>query len=213
LTGQLVSARAALQLLRDRAQAARSDPKHWPEYAEYDCFACHRDIGSPELSRNGFSGDQTIDTVAWGTWYFSMTPEIGRLSPSSEANAFATALARLRAAMIVTEPDPEPVAGEVSATSDALDRWLRVMTAETRASDIGNLKRWVDSLKPGVSRVDEATQLYLALTPLRMALKNLDPGWDDGPVKAEQEALMSRLRSSQDFTPGPPNPKLPPAAR
>jgi hypothetical protein len=42
LLGQVVSAKAALDLLKYRA-----DPEHgkpWPEFAEYGCFACHHNL-------------------------------------------------------------------------------------------------------------------------------------------------------------------------
>src|SRR5262249_35051891 len=42
--GQVVSAQAALALLKHRASTTRSP---WPEFAEYECFACHHDLREP----------------------------------------------------------------------------------------------------------------------------------------------------------------------
>jgi hypothetical protein len=42
--GQVAVARSTLALLESRAQRAAAGDKHtpWPEFAEYDCFACHQ---------------------------------------------------------------------------------------------------------------------------------------------------------------------------
>src|SRR5262249_7174292 len=42
--GQVVSAQAAVKVLQHRAAAA---DKPWPEFAEYDCFACHHSLSAP----------------------------------------------------------------------------------------------------------------------------------------------------------------------
>src|SRR5262249_44082077 len=41
LVGEVVSAHAALELLAHRAEKTA---KPWPEFAEYDCFACHHNL-------------------------------------------------------------------------------------------------------------------------------------------------------------------------
>jgi hypothetical protein len=43
LVGQLLTAHASLELLADRAGAAKKD---WPQYAENDCATCHHDLQS-----------------------------------------------------------------------------------------------------------------------------------------------------------------------
>src|SRR5207247_8943586 len=81
LIGQLVSARAALRLLEARAVAAaqaekqlKEDPRAevklaWPEFAEYDCFACHHGLQPPPRWRQlrGFPG-RRAGALPWGTW-------------------------------------------------------------------------------------------------------------------------------------------------
>ncbi len=63
--GQVVSARAALRLLDQRA----SQPdKVWPEFAEYDCLACHHRLQEPS-KRPASKG-----VAPWSDWYYSLLP-------------------------------------------------------------------------------------------------------------------------------------------
>jgi hypothetical protein len=42
--GQIGTGRCAVDLLRQRAEGAEKSKAPWPEFAEYDCYACHRNI-------------------------------------------------------------------------------------------------------------------------------------------------------------------------
>jgi hypothetical protein len=46
---------------------------------------------------------------------------------------------------------------------------------------------------------DDAAQRYLALQPLRLSLKSLDPRWDDGPLKVELDRSYDLLRFPRGF--------------
>jgi hypothetical protein len=67
VVGQLVTAQASLELLADRAGAAR---KVWPEFAHHDCVACHHELRSPSgyPQRAGKPG-----AVPWSAWDLGMT--------------------------------------------------------------------------------------------------------------------------------------------
>jgi hypothetical protein len=71
--GQIVSAKAALQLLIDRADPKNGKP--WPEFAEYDCFACHHNLESPSW-RVGLHSARRPGELDWGDWYFTMLPQV-----------------------------------------------------------------------------------------------------------------------------------------
>ncbi len=75
--GQLVAADQALSQLSARAQRAtqtrhkgNSSLAHWPEYSEYDCFACHHDLNAAlgPSRQHRSTGD-----LRWGNWYFSLS--------------------------------------------------------------------------------------------------------------------------------------------
>ncbi len=74
--GQVVSAQAALRLLADRAG---DEKRPWPEFAEYDCSACHHDLEAPSWRQDrGYEG-RSPGSLPWGGWYAAMPR---RLDPS-----------------------------------------------------------------------------------------------------------------------------------
>lgn len=75
-TGQLVSADQTLSQLAARAKRAENriaskSPSAWPEYAEYDCFACHHDLNSSRVRTPPAS---RIADLRWGNWYLALAP-------------------------------------------------------------------------------------------------------------------------------------------
>jgi hypothetical protein len=70
--GQAITAQAALKLLAHRAGKESST---WPEFAEYDCFACHHNLQGKSQLRNR---KRPAGSYPWGTWYFSMPRLLAR---------------------------------------------------------------------------------------------------------------------------------------
>lgn len=74
LSGQIVGARTLVRQTRFRAEQAKARvaQRAWPELTEFDCFACHRDLGRtpdvPEFVQN-------VDPAALGraTWHGDST--------------------------------------------------------------------------------------------------------------------------------------------
>lgn len=100
--GQTASAVAALELL-----AFRADPKHdrpWPEFAEYDCFACHHDLkAKSERQKLGY-GDRVPGTLPWNDWYYV------RILPWLQPDQSAPPLQLLSREMSRPYPEREKVA-------------------------------------------------------------------------------------------------------
>ena len=87
--GQIVSAKAALNLLADRTEESNHRP--WPEFAEYDCSACHHDLSEGKWRRDrGYDG-RTPGSLPWGGWYAAM-PRWLDPSLDGDFNNLATAM-------------------------------------------------------------------------------------------------------------------------
>jgi hypothetical protein len=96
--GQVASAEAALALLHARA-ASESAP--WPEFSEYDCFACHHELRDPSWRQaRGFP--YGAGAYPWGTWYFS------RLSEAVPAGGASTELEPILNALAAEMRRPFP---------------------------------------------------------------------------------------------------------
>ena len=67
--GQQASAKAALALVESRAARAAAKDKHtpWPEFSEYDCFACHQRLRTPPQANVALRADRP-GIPGWQPW-------------------------------------------------------------------------------------------------------------------------------------------------
>lgn len=175
--GQLVSARAALELLKARADGAANGTKPWPEFAEYECFACHKDLQVNSPRQKAGYGDRKAGSLPWGNWYLSPTNPLlgeGGQKPSE-------ALTKLRSRLQSASPDAREVGLAAAALAREVDD-LRTEASAAPARSAGAVREKMDRLaRFGEGRIkgmswDEATQLYLALAALENALTDMVPG-------------------------------------
>lgn len=66
LSGQLASGDAALSLLVDRVQSQRV----WPEFSEFDCYACHHDLDQPSWRQNRTTPQ--LGKLRLSRWYYDL---------------------------------------------------------------------------------------------------------------------------------------------
>ncbi|MCI0460790.1 MAG: cytochrome c family protein [Gemmataceae bacterium] len=192
--GQAVSACAALDLLAHRADEAARDPRGhqpWPEFSEYDCFACHHNLpASWRWSKQHYSGRKP-GAFPWGTWYFALPPRLdsdkqGELTPSLDA------LEKLMSR-------PSPPAQEVARQARTAFEQMRNLQQRVGAEfDQAQLRRLLGGLGQNggkgldalTTTWDGAEQLYLAAH----ALGELPP-----------DAAVHKARA---FAPGEDSPRL-----
>ncbi len=190
VVGQVASAKSALELLEGRAGRAAADGgKKWPEFTEYGCYACHKDLGVSDLKHPAARWKLADDkrrpgTLPWGTWYFSPFVDAGPLSDLKE-------LKDLRDQMQLPAPDAATVAGLAKKAAarlgddvlNKLDGW-----PASKGEPIAAAQLYQTLLAKGEAGArgmewDDAAQLYIALVSLypqlpadparKEALKNL----------------------------------------
>ena len=176
--GQAASSRAALGLLRHRAA---TESKPWPEFAEFDCFACHHDLADQAWRREPRRVAGRLGVPAWGTWYFAL----GNVLMSQNDSASLAELRRLMESHTSDRRDVEKAASRLARAFDPgaesqTVEWAKALDAKAGA-DLGALG-W-----------DGAAQLYLGL-----ASQAPDAGRD---------GLLRRLRDLLEFPPGYDSPR------
>jgi hypothetical protein len=156
--GQLGAAQAALKLLEYRTH----DEKRWPEFAEYDCYACHHSLHEPSArQQHGYEGRRP-GSFPWGTWYFAMPRALATPAAGGEARKLLDELAQV---MQGPYPDRKQVEKQAGQTGTQFEQWLQKVN-ESGDSSAKLLKALTMDPKLAEASWDSATQLYLALFSL-----------------------------------------------
>ncbi|MBI1916944.1 MAG: hypothetical protein HYS12_19725 [Planctomycetes bacterium] len=213
LLGQLTAAKASLELLESRAaNANKSIDKPWPEFSEYACYACHKNLellDSREVERQTAKyKTRPVGAPAYGTWYLSLVTPLSKKLGGETASALPGDLAKLRGIMEKPAPNAQAAAREAGAAARRLDQ-LIARVAKEPALDPKQLRGYIELFaQDGADRAkgmdwDDATQVYLSLAAFQTALS--DSGKADPGVKNDLLAIKKRLRSA--FPPGVDSPQ------
>jgi hypothetical protein len=189
LLGQVVSAKAAIDLLQHRAEPKHDKP--WPEFAEYSCFGCHHDLQDQKWRRKPGAAVQS-----WGTWYFSLLPDVnGEISSArpGDRNPFD----RLTATIGGNSPDTRRVLAEAKNASAVLERWADALQHQTW--DEKALTKLLavlvkDDRLRDEPEWDRAAQRYLGIAAVYNALDVMDSKYrKDADLKAAILCLPDTL--------------------
>jgi hypothetical protein len=166
--GQAFVARANLALLGWRAKQAGRGAGPWPEFANYDCFACHANFGIPSWRREGgYYAHGIPGRLPPNRWPSAMLPVLAKLDPTG--NKLLDDYVALEKTMMLPYPDPQRIAAEVGAAlPHAADLVKAMENVKYDRPAIVSLRASVMVLATHakVLRWDEAEQLALALGAL-----------------------------------------------
>jgi hypothetical protein len=200
LIGQVASAQSALDLLAYRAAEAakKGSVKPWPEFAEYNCAACHHGLKEPKAPQPRGFGKGEVGSLVWGTWYYPLLPSLAERTRPGGSKAVEVALETLGSKMRVRLPAQGEVATRAQQAADLLGRWLDRL--KVRKAD---RKLWASLLRglAGEERLvedswDSATQVYLGLAALYNGLGDLDRANRQPRLKEALEALRRQLEGA-----------------
>ena len=197
LSGQVAAAQTALELLAGRAKAAATGKAPWPEFAEYECSACHHDLDEPSWPQKRGYGSRRPGSLPWGTWYFIMVKGLPGMEQGS-GKAIVEQLDVLEKLMNEPYPDANKVANAAGLAAAALGKWWAsdgmkgLKTQELERI----IKEWTKAGQ-NTERLDRdaATQLYLALVALNETAKN-------AKVRDSLKSVIQRLDTRpRDYEP------------
>lgn len=198
--GQVGTARAAIDLLRVRAERAQNPEAEtpWPEFSEHECFACHQDleIKSAELLKEKYA-HRRPGSMPWQIWY---TASLEKFANADGVDL--SSLNKLRELMETSAPDAEAVAQQSKKTLATLDNWLlrlnsrKVMTASEMRHYAHSILANSES-RGDVMSWDEATQTYLSVAALSHGLRDLgDPQLNRLELESALKPLRKKLQSA-----------------
>ncbi|MCH8044173.1 MAG: hypothetical protein IID44_10700 [Planctomycetes bacterium] len=200
--GQLAASEASLHLLETRAAAAeeRRAGSSLAELAEYNCYACHHDLGTPSWRQQRGYTNRRPGAMPWSNWAHAM-PRL--LAEHAKTDEFTTLLNDLQNTM---ESGPAPNAAKVRQQAAAARLALcRLMNATERTGiDPTRLQQSLAGLAAPnrrsavVADWDTATQFYLALVAADVSYRD-DRGGDPDPQDAAITARLLELRERLRF--------------
>jgi hypothetical protein len=231
IEGQFSSARASLEVLESRAKAAAADKPianaAWPEFAEYDCFACHHALNSPSWRQSLTAGAQHQAGVPrWGSWYYDGLQALDRSSPlpgsersqlldrlNSIGDVLQTLIAGNRKRPATDAEQPSAVAKDIAAkVPDALAKleacrqaWLSpqdsaagmAKTAELRSALLKSLWNQYQQHEP--ASWDECVQYYLALVAIDRSAATAAPKNSAAKAGGPAAGVLNQIRNKLSF--------------
>lgn len=172
--GQIDGSRAALQLLQDRAELAGKKNHPWPEFTEYDCFSCHKDLRiNSRKYQSGYGAKP--GALPWGSWFNGDTLKIALLDKNEKAfpsevslqmNQFGQSPAKIVESCKIAIQQLEQAAKEI----DNSPFWGKPQL-ESLAQKL------IESGKINEAKYswDEFAQIYLGLAAIQNCWSDLDP--------------------------------------
>jgi hypothetical protein len=191
-TGQALQLREALLRL---ARNAESD--HWPEYAEYDCAACHHSLTEPRQSWRQLSGygKRMPGVPPWNDAHLVVLK-------SFASGALAGDLERLSTQMSRLQPDGAAVATLAKRSAAEAEKLARELSGQSYdASRVKELLRVLTADPEGVALRGErvAEQNLLAVNTLFIALQQNHAVANESEIKAAIDVLFQQLRNPSAF--------------
>jgi hypothetical protein len=198
--GQLLTAKASLDLLESRATRSIPDDSTspWPEFAEYSCFSCHH-----ELVQAGWpSANATLaskpGSLQWGTWSSPMADLLAPVTPGFDPDRLGSAQALLKVEMARPLPDAALVASRARAASEEVGRVADSLNrGQIAPADIRSMLTKALTLDEAKQPLDwdRAARQYLAIVAFDRALKDLGAA---GPPRPSVDRL-GRLLTNLDL--------------
>lgn len=178
LIGQVACTRAALELLAHRA-TSKTAP--WPEFAEYDCYACHQQLqgrlpGMRTASAGGDKVKRRPGSLPWSRWHHADLDTLAHLI-QSEPTALRRTMTDLETEM--TEPAPERsktarFANQANVQVLEVQQMLQHRDA-ARIWNVPELFSRMVAVPPTVGSWETSAQRYLGLAALHNAWKDMKP--------------------------------------
>jgi hypothetical protein len=197
LLGQVVSAESSAELLAQRAANSRAP---WPEFSEYDCFACHHDLADPSWrQKEQNSPPRPLGIARWGSWHFQLVSLVEQATGEK-----GDALEELRQEMERTTPRRE----EAKRLAEQVRSRLGSSVAAITRRPIGPADRlkWIsrltdDEQTESLGNWDAAAQRYLACAAMNYSNSSSRSG--EPPSLQAVDAALRRIRELLQFPGGP----------
>ena len=205
--GQVVTAQRSLELLSGRAAKAQT----WPEFSEWNCFACHHDLESDSWWQLPHREKHPHDALSWNSWPYALLEPLARQTHGPDL----TGILGLRLRFTKLPPPAQIIKAEADSAAKSLHKWAEQLNRAESAQQLlspAALKSLRQSLvaNEGAQLAardwDSATQVFLAINALRYAEKGAR-GRLDSDDEVQIQTVLDSMRKSLDFLDGHRSPR------
>ena len=187
--GQAVQLRQALNRLNRRASGAA-----WPEFAEYECFACHHSLTKPEASWRQAAGyhGRNPGAPVWNPATYAVFRHVAGAVDSSTTGQLVTQLQTIEK-LSGKASSKDQVASDAKDAADLTERIVQEVQGQTYDRNLtARLLREIANDGDSISLEGErsAEQATMALDSLSLAYAKNDP---DAANQAELRAAIKDL--------------------
>jgi hypothetical protein len=168
--GQGVQLRESLQRLERRANEGV-----WPEYAEFECYACHHNLVSADRSWRQKAGyaDRRPGNAPWNAAHFAVLRIIAKQVEPEQSGRLEKNLAEVFRVTTDLKSDRKSIANVADSTAATADQLVRVLHAHSFQAD--DARRILNALSEESERLANmgpktAEQATMALQSLAMAM-------------------------------------------
>jgi cytochrome c554/c'-like protein len=192
--GQAVQLRQALNRLNRRASSAA-----WPEFAEYECFACHHSLTKPEASwrqAGGYHG-RNPGAPVWNPSTYAVFRHVAGAVDSSSTGQLVTQLQTIEK-LSGKASSKDELAANAKEASGLTDRIVAQVQGQTYDRNLtARLLREIASDGDTISKEGErsAEQATMALDSLSLVYVKNDP---DAPNQTELRSAIKDLYAQFD---------------
>ena len=221
--GQAVALREAMKRLARRTQQATAPG--WPEFAEFDCFACHhevRNIASTYYQRSdrellkegqawspswrqtrGYTGIAGLPP--WDASRYVVFRQLVSLAAPEAQETLEQELAAIGKLMQkVSTSDPKQITTAATRVAQLVDQLIPPVTkAQLNEQSVGTLLQKISGSGDAISRagVRAAEQAVMSLDALYLDYSKKAKAADDGTVKEALRKLFEALENSAQYDP------------
>ena len=215
--GQVITAQSSLRLLHHRATKAQA----WPEFAEWNCYACHHDLAPASLWKSPVPERTLRNSFGWNSWPYAMLEPLAKQTHGLDWQGLKSPISgilKLRPRFTKPLPPADIIAAEAELAAKSLQAWAEQLNQTESAqkllapSSLGALRQTLIS-KEAQQLIDRdwdsATQVFVSIVAVRYAEKAARgvPATAEEASDKQINALLDRLQKALDFQDGHRSPR------
>lgn len=202
--GQTSALKQSMDQLTRRA--ANGSPNPWPEFSEFNCYACHHDLEDDSWRQKAGYPGRTPGFPAWNAArYILVQPVAERVSPAISgelSREVATLMKLLDRVGYGSSSQVASTAGSISNTVSDLQASLETLNVDEGYTYDMLLRISGDGNRIASAGIRSAQQAAVALETLFYTYSRNVQGPNNAQISAAISDLFTYLESPSSFTPG-----------